>query len=308
MKKIFRILLLLSLLQGCIETKPLPDLAESPILQVKCLINGADTNRIFLSRLYPLRDTLLLKKEKPLNSIVEIKVDGESIPVFRIEGPGSSEQFGFSTPLLPGQTVSASVSASGTPQVYCSTVIPEPLLESDLLSFDISPIIPSQHPYIQKFSFDLVFRSGRASAYDVLIRAETDSSSIVGSIVPTSPIGSKNSFLYASFWEQEVGYFSNAPSLCFTDRDFRDGDLIHLSGSVSFRNIKGETIRSLKPSIQTQSSELYRHISASYVRSSNDFEDWGLISTITAYTNIENGFGYFAARSQSASTWKKEIQ
>ena len=102
MKKIIAFLCFVVLLISCIKTAPLPDLAPYPLISVNSLLmNSADTNWVFLSIIYPYKDSSSIKKAKPVYGSVDIEVDGKSIEVFQEGEPGFQEQFGFTTPLLP---------------------------------------------------------------------------------------------------------------------------------------------------------------------------------------------------------------
>lgn len=301
------ILSLFLIFQGCIKTAPLPDMAPSPLISVNSLLmNGVDTNWVHLSIIYPYKDSSSIKKAKPVYGSVDIEVDGKSVEVFQKGEPGFQEQFGFTTPLLPGQTVSATFSSPHTSDAHCKVVIPEPVLDSDIISFNATEAIPSdedsfQELNIQKINIDLVLRSSIAESYDIVLGGETENGRVLGGqIVPPIINSRQNNYLYAAFSSYYgIEAFSAANGLCFTQDDFKEGDKIHLTGTVSILLYQGDRVKSVWPVIGTGSKELYRQIRTMYARSSNDFKEWGVTSPVTTYTNIHNGFGYFLARSVS---------
>ncbi len=309
MKKIIAFLCFVVLLISCIKTAPLPDLAPSPLISVNSLLmNSADTNWVHLSIIYPYKDSSSIKKAKPVYGSVDIEVDGKSIEVFQIGEPGFQEQFGFTTPLLPGQTVSATFSSPHTSDAHCEVVIPEPVQDSDIISFNATEAIPSNNggssefnAYAQKINIDLVFRSSIAETYDIILECETESGRVLeGRITPPTINSRQNYYLYAAFSSYYgIEAYGAAYGLSFQDDDFKEGDTIHLTGSVSIHLYQGDRVKSVWPVIGTGSKELYKHIRSIYARRSNDFKDWGVTSPVTTYTNIDNGYGYFLARSRS---------
>ena len=237
--------------------------------------------------------------------------DGEGAPVDadgRVEEGFGLKHMKERVGLLHGTVRYESGQAFGGHGFSLEVVIPEPVQDSDIISFNATEAFPSNdggssefNAYTQNINIDLVFRSSIAETYDIILECETESGRVLERrIVPPTINSRQNYYLYAAFSSYYgIEAYGAAYGLSFQDDDFKEGDTIHLTGSVSIHLYQGDRVKSVWPVIGTGSKELYKHIRSIYARRSNDFKDWGVTSPVTTYTNIDNGYGYFLARSRS---------